>query len=244
MVSGKGAAQLEAAGIVCEQLSLPEVNEFYKSYHHWQNTQRPFITAKIALSMNGVIAGQEGERIQITGPSLSEFTHYSRKTSDAILTTVQTIIHDDPALNARYLNEIIAKPIYILDSQLKLPKQAKILSTARTVTVFYDETLRQALPQLLGVRYIPILKTQQGLNLEQIIQFIGKDGVHDLWVEAGGKCFSSLVQEKLLQRAFIYIAPRWFVNGQTAFPNGITLDDAVKINWQQLGNDVLCDVRW
>lgn len=243
LVQGKGLIALSNAGIDCEQISIAQIDDFYASYKHWHQTKKPFVTAKIAMSMNGAIAGQQRERTQITGPELHELTHYSRKTTDAILTTIETIIHDNPAMNARYQNEIIAKPVYILDSQLRLPANAAILKTAKSLTIFYDGELTNPI-FYPSIRYIPVKKNQQGLDLQEILQTIGQDGVHDLWIEAGGKCFSSFIEEKLVQRAMIYIAPRWIPNGHLAFHNGIFLDDALKIHWQSFGKDVLCDIRW
>ena len=224
-------------------MTLAEVDTFYESYQYWHMTKKPFVTAKIAMSINGVIAGPESQRIQITGEALHEFTHFSRKTTDAILTSVETIIHDDPSLNARYQNEVFAKPIYILDSQLRLPHSAKLLRTAKSVTVFYNEAIKNS-HRNSSIRYIPVKKNSEGLDLLKVLQCIGQDGVHDLWIEAGGICFTSFVQQKLVQRALIYIAPRWFPEGKMAFPKEISLNEASKIHWQSFGKDVLCDIRW
>lgn len=78
-----------------------------------------------------------------------------------------------------------------------------------------------------------------------MIQRVGQDGVHDLWIEAGGKCFAAFIAQGLLQRAFIYIAPRWFGDGQAAFGEDFSLDlGKCEIHWEQVGKDALCDIRW
>ncbi len=248
LVSDKSALLLlQAKGILCEHIPLPEIDEFYKSYQYWHDTKMPFITAKIALSLDGKIAGKSGERIQITGHALQEFTHAARKKTDAILTTVKTIMCDDPNLNARDTNEIIAKPLYILDSKLQISPIMTVFKTAQSLTVFYAEDTQKQLQKLtdLGVRCIQLDKSTQGLDLHPVIKSIGQEGIHDLWVEAGGKCFSALIMQKLVQRALVYIAPRWIGEGQTAFPDNFSLEVAeCKIYWQQVGNDALCDIRW
>lgn len=248
LVYGKSESLLQAAGIICEFVSVPEIDAFYESYHHWQINKRPFITAKIALSLNGMIAGKSGERIQITGPELQEFTHFFRKSTDAILTTINTIRYDDPQLNVRYQNQIFSKPIYILDSDLQLPRKAAIFNTAQSITVFHGVNANLASRQELlnlSVRCIAVDSSWNGLNLHQVVHLIGQDGIHSLWIEAGGECFASFVAEKLLQRAFIYIAPRWLHEGKIAFTDGITLDENIrKLHWRQIGNDVLCEIRW
>lgn len=247
-VSSKGILALQAKGIVCEHLPLPEITAFYASYQHWHEKKQPFITAKIAFTLDGKIAGKSGERIQITGKALQEFTHVFRKTTDAILTTTKTILHDDPQLNARLTEETIAKPIYILDSELNLQQTATIFKTAKSLIVFHAENAslkRQQQLTKLGVRCIPIDKNAQGLDLKKAIHRIGQDGIHDLWIEAGGKCFAAFVAQNLLQRAFMYVAPRWLGDGQAAFGEDFSLDlGKCEIHWEQFGKDALCDIRW
>lgn len=247
LVHRKSATILEAAGIKTEHFPLSSIDDFYESYQHWHTTKTPFVTAKLAITLNGAIAGKSGERIQITGEEINKYTHLSRKNTDAILTTVKTIIQDDPSLNARCLDQVFPKPIYILDSQLTIPVTAKIFNTAKTITLFHEEHVNRKKQQQLtdlGARCIPIEKTSKGLNLQEILVFIGQEGVHDLWVEAGGTCFASFVENKLIQRGFIYIAPFWLTEGQKAFSEDISFAESKKITWQQFGKDVLCAIRW
>ncbi len=250
LVAGKGEAQLKAAGITCDYLPLPEITHFYESYHYWQTTKKPFITAKIALSLDGKIAGKSGEPIQITGEALKEFTHYSRQNSDAILTTAKTIIQDDPRLNVRTEDEVIAKPLYILDTALTLQTTAKIFKTAKSVTIFYTDDKNHDSERLEalaaeGATCVAMKSNQHGLDLNQVISHIGQDGIHDLWIEAGGKCFSAFLREKLLKKAYIYIAPKWIGEGQMAFLPEFNLDlQSQPLTWQQVGEDVMCEVCW
>lgn len=248
IVAGKGAEILQAAGIQCDHIELKVINEFYRSYNHWHKTKQPFVTAKIALSLNAAIADAQSNPVQITGTELAKFTHQCRKFSDAILTTADTIIHDDPQFNARVKKEILAKPIYILDSSLRLPLAAQIFKTATSITVFHGKNINMSKHEQLihkAVRCVELESTVNGLNLHQAITLIGQDGIHDLWVEAGGKCFSSFVHDKLLQQAYIYISLRWLNHGKIAFPNGIELSELSQdIKWRQFGNDVLCDIRF
>jgi diaminohydroxyphosphoribosylaminopyrimidine deaminase/5-amino-6-(5-phosphoribosylamino)uracil reductase len=248
IVAGYGHAALTVAGIDIEHIPLPEIDIFYKSYKHWHLTQKPLLTAKIALSLDGKIAGKSGEPIKITGEELREFTHQCRKECDAILTTSKTIIKDDPQLNVRYENAIIAKQVYILDSMLAIPLTAKIFTTAASVTIFHARAVSPELKDRFiarGVRCIPIDKTSNGLVLEQVIAFLGKEGKHDIWIEAGGRCFSAFLSEQLLQRAFIYLAPISIPDGLTAFGEDVNLKvNAADLQWRQYGKDVLCEIHW
>lgn len=246
IVAGKGAAQLLAAGIACEYVALPEIAAFYRGYQHWHAHKTPFVTAKIAMTLNGKIAGTNGERVQITGAELQKVTHKHRKENDAILTSAKTIRADNPLLNVRLSDYAVAKPIYILDRTLDLSPSANILSSAKSITLLHAPICTQEkinFYQQLGVRCIAIESMNNHLNLQQVIAQIGQDGAHHLWVEAGGELTSALLQEQLIQRLLVYVAPRLLVSDKNAFtPQAATFLKSVAITWQQYGDDVLADI--
>lgn len=248
IVAGKGEALLTSAGIICEHQPQTAIDEFYQSYTYWHQTKKPFITAKIALSLDGKIAGIANQPIQITGNALQAFTHQSRKASDAILTTAKTILFDNPRLNARIGEEVFAKPVYILDTHLSIAESAQIFQTASQVTLFHSaQASSDRLKRFneLGIRCIQIATEQNYLSLPQIVEHICQDGIHDLWIEAGGTCFSSCLEKKLLQKAYIYIAPRWLAQGTSAFPNHVSFDlTEYVVRCEQVGQDMLCELRF
>jgi diaminohydroxyphosphoribosylaminopyrimidine deaminase / 5-amino-6-(5-phosphoribosylamino)uracil reductase len=248
IVAGKGEAILIAAGIACEHIHLPEINSFYNSYQYWHATKKPFITAKIALSLDGKIAGKNNVPVKITGEPLNELTHFSRKKSDAILTTATTIVQDDPQLNVRSSGQVFTKPLYVLDSELKMPISAKVFSTTKSVTIFHSQqadSAREAALTAAGARCIPVTKTATGLSLPEVIKFIGEDGIHDLWVEAGGACFAAFAKAQLLRRAIIYIGSKWIGEGKAAFEDNFSLDllQSSDVRWLQFGKDVMCEIN-
>ena len=246
LVAGKGDALLKSAGIICDHLSLPEINEFYECYRVWQTTHKPLVTIKLAMSMDAKIAFKSGAPVHLTGESLDEFTHCSRKNADAILTTIRTICNDDPQLTARCHDEIINKSIYILDTQLNFPLTAKVMTSAKSITLFYSRSLSGSHVERLekvGVRCIGIDTDEMGLNLDQVLEQIGLDGVHDLWVEAGSKGFASFARQKLFHRALIYIAGLWLGEGMDAFGSEVCIDPSeYHISWKSFGSDVLCEI--
>lgn len=249
IVNGKGHTTLQNAGILCDHIPITELDVFYESYQYWHVTKKPFVTVKLAISLDGKIAGPNGERIQISGAVEQEFVHLSRKTSDAILTTAKTIIYDDPKFNVRLPQETIKKRIYILDTHLKLPTSATIFNTTQSIIVFHganaDSEKKEQL-QHLGASCIPVDLEHNGLNLHQVLDVIGQDGVHDLWVEAGGQCFASFVNNKLVQKALIAVAPCWIGKGQNAFSDTFLFDTVQmdRVKWKELGRDGLCEIRW
>lgn len=210
---------LQQAGISCIHHPLPEVDAFYASYAFWWKTGRPWVTAKIAVSLDGKITLRPGERTHLTGSEAKQFTHQQRQQADALLTTANTILADDPKLNIRLGARIQSKPLYVLDRLLKVPLSAQIFRTAQPVTLFHQADLPSAKKTAYlqkGVRLIPVPSDDKGLNLLDVLQQIGHDGHHDVWVESGAHAFAQLAQAYLLQRALVYVAPLCL--GSTAQP--------------------------
>ncbi len=208
-VAGKGQAWLREQGITCELLPFAAIDNFYRSYDHWTLQHTPWITAKLALSLDGKIAGPAGQPAAITRSALQIFTHQRRRHADAILTSVRTVLYDDPRLNVRLHDQIIPKKIYVLDRKLRFPSHAKLLQTATDITVFYEATSdHAALARVtdLGIRCISLPCAHNRLDLAAARFYIGRDGIHDLWVEAGGQVFTSLLHARLLNEAYLYVA--------------------------------------
>ncbi|EDP46453.1 bifunctional diaminohydroxyphosphoribosylaminopyrimidine deaminase/5-amino-6-(5-phosphoribosylamino)uracil reductase RibD [Rickettsiella grylli] len=239
---------LKHAGIECIQHALPAIDNFYASYVYWWTCKRPFTTAKLALSLDGKIAGKNGKRVQLTGEKAQQFTHHHRKKADAILTTAKTISHDDPLLNSRLDHKIYKKPLYILDTHLNLSTTSKIFESAASVTIFHHSSVckvYQFKEQQPDTRFIPIKHDKNGLNLIAVFDHIGLDGKIDLWVEAGGHLFQALIQNNLLQHAFIYVAPRWLgENAQTAFHFPNPLKKGIPMKGITLGRDTCFEFKW
>ncbi len=245
-VAGQGVAQLQAKGIVCEQVELAEIKRFYQSYGYWWRSGKPWVTAKLAMSLDGKIAGHQGEPLGITGRDLQQLTHQRRGASDALLTTINTIINDDPAMNVRVGEKTTQKPLYVLDSQLRLPLTSQVVRSLQSLTVFHAEAAdAQRLAQLKqqGVKCVMVEQADGALAWQAILAAIGADGVHDLWVEAGGKCFYSLYRSGFLNRALLYVAPKYLGDQATsAFAAALDLTTQA-LTWQQVGNDVVCELE-
>ncbi len=248
VVAGRGHAELKAAGLEVLAVPLPEIDEFYQSYTFWLHTQKPWLRAKLAMSLDGKIAGPGGQRVTITGPKLKEHTYRCRRHSDAILTSATTIRNDDPFLDIRLENVIENKRLYILDRRLQILQTAAIWQNTQPITVFYSALYSDKLsdmPQRQGIDYIAISEQNDQLNLTEVLVQMGSDGVHDCWVEAGGKLLSSLLSANLVQELQLITAPIWLgSSAQSAFDdNQLNIRDFIFKRYFQIGEDVVCEMR-
>jgi diaminohydroxyphosphoribosylaminopyrimidine deaminase/5-amino-6-(5-phosphoribosylamino)uracil reductase len=217
---------------------LPEIDNFYQSYCYWIRTKKPWITAKIAQSLDGKI-GKKGSRVYLSNEACAEFTHLNRLSTDVILTTAKTIKADDPLLNARTKGNEQGKILAILDSRLSLSDNAKVFSTAEHCHIYHDENYKVEKPKA-KCSYHAVPATNGLLDLSFIIKHLGEIGYHDIWVEAGGQLFSALHRHKLVQRTYLYIAP--IVLGEealSAFTEDAMFTNKLKISWQIKADNVI-----
>lgn len=242
IVSGKGAALLEAAGVSVAHLELPEVQAFYESYRFWTLNKRPFVTAKIALSLDGKTAGAQSKPVKITGEAADLFTHTCRLKADAILTSAQTILFDNPQLNARLDGIHHPKPVVILDREGRTPFSARVFKTASKVLLCLGPSVspsREEEYRALGAETVRFPEVENLLPLDKILLCLGAMGYHDVWLEAGGALFSGFLNTSNAQKAYVFVSPLVIgPDGQTAFTQLNPFKDA-KVVWSALGRDTL-----
>lgn len=235
---------LRQQGIDVLHHPIPEVDDFYQSYHHWTTTKKPWVTAKIAQTLDGKIAIQGSLPIRLSNTICDEFTHKQRLHSDLILTTARTIIQDDPALNVRLSDTVIAKPVAIIDRLASLKGDEKIFTTAKQCHIYYDKHCPE---HALDAKYPchPVPVKQGRLDLAAVIEHLGGLGYHDVWVEAGGVLFSALHQAGLVNRTHVYIVPR--ILGDMAVPAHHYTDlfaQKYRLRWQAMGDNMIASLDW
>ncbi len=240
-VAGKGQRILQDAGIVCEYTPTDEVDYFYQAYQHWWRYRTPLVSVKLALTADR----KTGPGV-ITGSECQYFTHQQRLQHDALLTTATTIIADDPQYNMRLIDPNRKKPLYVLDSQLRLPIEARIFTTCKSVTVFHrsDAPCTQLNALRNKARCIAVPSDSAGLDLKACLSVIGDDGHHSLWVEAGWNCTRTFIQQGLAEHIIFYFSSK--IAGNQAVPKQLNfvyepgLDR--QFQWQVLGEDMLVQV--
>lgn len=234
---------LEQHGIKCTYIQIKEIDEFYESYTHWRLTGKPFITAKIAQTLDGKIAELNGKPCKISNEQCDEFTHIQRKKSDVILTSARTINNDNPLLNARIESDIYAKDIAIIDTHHSLNPDARIFDSAKKIYVFCSKAPEQTI-QRDNVIYHVVMSGEDGLMLEQVITQLGTLGYHDVWVEAGASLFSKLHEANLVDRTYIYIAPKILgVDALSNYPRNY-LQRPKSITWQMMKSNIMLRMDW
>ena len=237
-------ALLREKGIEALHYPLPEIEDFYKSYWFWTRYKKPWVTVKLALSLDGKVAKKNNKPQTLSNEDCSKFTHLKRQQSDVILTTEKTVRFDDPLLNVRREGQEEGKVIAIIDSRLSLKKNAKLFKKAKHCHIYHDKNYSVRYP-IANCSYHPISATGGRLNLDEIIIHLGELGYHDVWVEAGGLFFSTLHGGNHVQRTYLYLTP--LLLGSEAIPAFVGEEIFKKkpeVNWQIKEDNVIACLNW
>lgn len=156
----------------------------------------PTVTVKIASSLDGKIALENGQSQWITGEEARAKGRELRGTHEAIAIGSNTAIYDNPRLTTRIPDA--PNPIRVVfDSWLKLPPDSHLAITAKEVPVwlFCRSGLRKRAEVLekLGVKIIPISHTHSGLNIKDALEHLEAENVKSLLVEGGGALVASFM---------------------------------------------------
>jgi len=206
-----GATRLRGAGIPLDiGIERQAARELNAAFFHRFASDRPFITLKLATSLDGAIANAERTRGTagkwLTGEAARREVHRMRAGADGIVVGVGTVLADDPMLTVRDAPAPRVPPRRIIfDSEYRTPLGASVVRSARivptTIVARHDDPPRREAFEDAGVD-VRIHETLQSA----LIAF-AMDGVHSLLVEGGARLAASLIEQRLLDRLVIFQAP-------------------------------------
>ena len=254
-VAGGGLARLRAAGIdvtlgICEA----EARRLNETFLHYIQTQRPFVTLKCAVTLDGKIATRTGASRWITGAPAREHVHRMRHAADALLVGSGTALQDDPLLTTRLPGGGGVNPLRIVvDSLLRLSLSSQLATVrpdCRTLVATSQRAPLDKQRQLenRGVEILRLPSYADGrVNIEALLAALGTRGVADLLVEGGATLSATLLQRRLIDKVVVFIAPKIIggdgINVVAAF--GVdTMADALQLygmTSQSVGEDVMLE---
>lgn len=250
-VAGRGINLLREAGIEVEVGLLEgEARKLNERFIHNMVTNKPFVISKFAMTLDGKIATHNGHSKWITSEEARLQVHKLRHEIDGILVGVGTVLADNPSLTTRLPNRQGKNPIrIILDSELKTPLNANVVNTveAETIIVCGKEVDSTKVRQLTdnGVQVLFVQKTEQGLDLVEMLDELYKLGITDLLVEGGAEIHASFLRAGLINKVLVYMAPKLLGGRHSKTPfAGMdidTIDEALQLEFEsieQVGPDL------
>jgi len=241
-VAEGGALALRAAGIPAD-LPMDEslrdaCEDLIRPWLHSLQSDRPWITAKIAMSMDGFTATTSGESKWITGPEARAHGHRLRRRTNGIAVGIQTVLADNPGLDVR-LGAVAASPStkIIFDSDLRLPTDAKMLSTPGDTLVVCSRDASDAKEDALRQRGAKALRIPTNGGRPDLLTAalaLKEHGITDLMIEGGGTLLGEAFRQDLVDELWMYTAPIMLGDGRRALSGEApaSLDSAYRLQWR------------
>jgi diaminohydroxyphosphoribosylaminopyrimidine deaminase/5-amino-6-(5-phosphoribosylamino)uracil reductase len=219
LVAGQGLATLTAAGIeVSSGLLADQAHELNIGFFSRMRRGLPWVRLKVAASLDGTTALHNGQSQWITGPEARADGHVWRARACAILTGIGTVKADDPQLTVRAIDTPRQPRRVIVDSKLEIDLDARILTGEPCwIAAAEADTGKQAALTAAGHDIILLPNASGKVDLPALMRELGRRGINELHVEAGGKLNGSMVREGCVDELLVYLAPALIGEGQGMF---------------------------
>ena len=248
-VAGTGSEKLRSAGIIVEiGLMETEARELNRGFFTRMARGTPWIRSKTGMSLDGRAALVNGVSQWITGEAARNDVQHWRARSCAVLTGIGTVLADDPLLSVRQVKTVRQPLRVVLDSQLRIPFNAKILlddegGKVLIYTATSDRNKREILEQ--AGASVCVLPGKNGqTDLVAMMSDLAQRGCNEMLVEAGDTLNGAFLRAGLVDELLLYIAPQLLgdaARGMAQLGELTNLDQRINLKWQdvrQVGNDL------
>ena len=258
LVAGRGVTRLRDAGVQVDVLSPDDpvalaakalnIGFLSRVVRH-----RPWLRMKVAASLDGRTALDNGASQWITGPDARADGHAWRARATAVLTGIGTVLDDDPVLDVREVVVTHQPWCVVLDSRWRTPADAALLRRSGRRVLIYglepiagdaEALVRMAALRAAGAELVCVAGDASGrLQLGAVLADLAMRGVNELHVEAGARLNAALIEGDWVDEALVYLAPKLIGpgRGMAALPPLAQLSDAptwVFHETRQIGQDV------
>ncbi len=211
-VSGGGIKALRKSGVeVTTGVLAAEARRLNEAFIKHITTGMPFVTMKIAQTLDGKIATSSGESQWITGKRAREEGRKLRNVNDAILVGINTVLNDNPSLTARIPG--CRDPLrVIVDSKLRIPVHAKVLtqkSSAKTLVATLSSAAKHKMNKLqkAGAEVLVVRGCQGRVDLQDLMKKLGKKDIMSVLIEGGSEINASALKTGIVDKVVMFIAP-------------------------------------
>jgi diaminohydroxyphosphoribosylaminopyrimidine deaminase/5-amino-6-(5-phosphoribosylamino)uracil reductase len=244
-VSGGGCEFLRARGLeVATGVLEGECCRLNEEYIKFVTARRPFVIAKVALTLDGWTATSTGHSKWITGEKARQFVHRLRDRVDAVMVGIGTILADDPLLDTRLKRGKGKAPVrIILDTKLSIPHQARVLTqsdAAMTWIVVGDDVSQEKLESFSkrGVSVLSCPKKEGRIDLAALVDNLASRSITSVLLEGGSMLMGSMIRERLVDKFYIFMAPK-LLGGSDGVPmakgsGAKNMEQALRLNLSEL----------
>ncbi len=252
LVNGRGVKRLKASGLdVRVGLLAHEASQVNYAYFKFMKSGKPFITLKVAQTLDGMVATGKGQSKWITSPQARAFAKRLRSEAQAIIVGANTLREDDPML----LPSPKRKENWtrcVLTTDLSIPIESRLVKTSRQfrTIAYYVAAPRKKIDRLIesGLVLRKVEGCGDGADIEKVIDDLASQGIMHVVVEGGAKVFSSFIANGFFDRLVVFVAP--MVMGGAGIPCFVEfkvgdLNNCPKLKIkrvERVGRDIMIDL--
>ena len=238
-VAGQGMARLRAAGVQVDVgLLASEAHELNVGFFKRMTQGTPWVRLKVAASLDGQTALDNGASQWITSPPARDDGHAWRARACVVLTGIGTVLEDNPRLDVRAVPTPRQPTLVVMDSRLETPPSAQLFLPQRPVWIYcaIDHPERRTALEAQGARVICLPNPNGKVDLAAMLQDLGAQHINEVHVEAGHKLNGSLLRENLVDELLTYLAPKLMGQGRGMTNLGpfTSLDDAKALSFHEV----------
>ncbi len=254
IVNGKGVSLLKKSGIkVATGILQDNCRSINEPYNKHIVSGIPYVTAKVAMTLDGKIATKSGDSKWITNGECRKFVHRVRGHVDAVMVGGGTVRKDDPRLNVRIKGWRGRQPLAIVvDESLNLPRKSKIFKRARGKSLFattvHASKSRSNWISKNGFELIQCRSTGDGnVFLPHLLNQLGEMGITSILLEGGGELFSDFMKRDLIDKLIVCFAPKLVGGNGKDFLPGISIEkmknafELRNIHFQTVGDNFILE---
>jgi diaminohydroxyphosphoribosylaminopyrimidine deaminase/5-amino-6-(5-phosphoribosylamino)uracil reductase len=249
-VTGGGIDRLRAAGIeVVVGVKDKESRALIAPWAKWVTAGLPYVSLKLAVSLDGRIATRTGASKWVTGPEARAKVHELRSGMDGVAVGIGTVVADDPRLTVREVEG--RSPVRVVfDTKLRTPFSARLVGTARETPTWIISSVdaspgvEQSLADQ-GVQVIRVAPSAEGrIDVTAALRALAQRGVVSLMVEGGAELAGSVLAARLADELHVFVSP--ILLGPRGRPGAVdwagpdTPSEAPRItdpHWERCGKD-------
>ena len=255
-VASGGVERLKSAGIevevgVLERECLELIDDFILLL---KERERPFISLKMALTLDGAVADSKAYSKWITGSEARAFVHKLRSHHGGVMVGIGTVLKDDPLLTVRDYPSQSQPLAIVVDSSLKIPLNSRLIKerASELVIITAQSSLlsyKAGILRDMGVRLVPVFGAEGFLDLKEGLAALRRElSIYSVMCEGGSTLAGSLLKEGLMDKLYLFYAPK-ALGGRDFLPpfggSSVSLDRAYSFkpfNLLQLGQDALLEL--
>jgi diaminohydroxyphosphoribosylaminopyrimidine deaminase/5-amino-6-(5-phosphoribosylamino)uracil reductase len=222
LVSGKGDRKLRRAGIKVERgLLRREAEELNEAYYCYHRLGRPFVTLKMAQTVDGRIATRTGDSQWISSPASLKLAHRLRAENDAVMVGAGTVRADNPALTVRLVKGRNPYRIVVAGRQ-PLSRESKVVKKnddQRTIVGAVPKVARKIAEdtRLNGLTIWDVEPDRSGRpDPVDLMKKAAVFGLQSILVEGGSALATSLLRAHLVDKIILVIAPKLIGEGKSS----------------------------